>query len=121
MGSYDDPGREVYDDAGNGEGGGGVATVVKARLEGGPFDGDKGRISCDEPPPQLWAYDCGNPSCQYGSVHWCLDAIQGAKLGAEIYEHYDTDEDEGMEVYVHADPASEVDKLLESLPEPVPA
>lgn len=94
--------------------------TVKARLQGGPFDGDKGRISCDEPPDKLWAYDCGNPYCSFGRVHWELDPLTGEKLGGEIYTHDDEDEDD-MEVYVHVDPAAEIGKFLASVADPLPA
>lgn len=95
---------------------------IKAKLKGGPFDGDQGSIAAAERPETLYAYDCGNPSCPFGSVHWTTDAIEGQRLGAEIYEHSEEESTDQHEIYVYADLTVDLDNFLGTLvDEPVAA
>lgn len=96
--------------------------VVKAKLKGGPFDGDEGSMklkSGEALPEKLWAWSCGNPHCKWG-VHWTRDGVEGHSLGAEIYRH---DEAEGdVEIYVFVDVTGAIDEFLRTaVDDPVPA
>lgn len=95
---------------------------IRAKLKGGPFGGDQGEIGAPAPPEKLYAYSCGNPYCEFGSIHWVLDAAEGRRLGAEIYEHSEEESTVGCEVYVYVDITAEIDSFLRTaVDEPVAA
>lgn len=71
--------------------------MTGARLQGGPFDGDKG-VMDGEVPPKLWvrlAQDC---SC--GS---CTDWFDEPHAGSEVYRYDDEQSDGKSAVYVYTD------------------
>lgn len=78
--------------------------TVMARLVGGPFDGDEGRVRVPLP-DMLWAFACGGACtpggrCRLGGIHWARDGRPWARTSeAVIYRRGPVDD--GVQVYVH--------------------
>lgn len=87
------------------------------RLEGGPFDGDKGEAKFDgtELPERLWVMPC--KSC---GTHWFSEWVRGG----EVYNRKEVDEGARNAKYVWAtcdtEPMIE-EELAKLLDVPVPA
>lgn len=81
---------------------------MRARLEGGPHDGDHGELQLQEPPGELWTISCANrcqTPCPEGGVHWWWkrDGAEwdAGRLEAQV-EHYLYDRMEALTwVYVY--------------------
>lgn len=73
--------------------------TIDARLLGGPFCGDAGRL--DEPrPDRLWVYACGGRLCRFNGVHWAR-GCQDAPQEAIIYDRGPVED--GVQLYVFED------------------
>lgn len=94
--------------------------MTRARLKGGPFDGDRGRLTRETGvPDRLWAYRCER--CL--DVHWTPDGAFGNEIGAEPYDRSDEEDErgQGAVIYVYVDTTLDVDQLLADCSEPVAA
>lgn len=69
------------------------------KLEGGPFDGDQGRLQAPEQPERLWAFACSG--C--GGTHWTEIGADGrANRGEEyVYDREEEGDHGPFTVYVH--------------------
>ncbi len=84
--------------------------MIKVRLQGGPFDGEKAHVVEPELPERIWVRPCW----QCGS-RWCRIPVQGG----ELYRR-DSEDPNGWLVYVYTDETLG-DRVWTSERETVPA
>jgi hypothetical protein len=85
--------------------------IFNARLQGGPFDGQRrDNITIDEVPERLWV-----ERCKHCGAHWLLDKAPKATV-------YRRDEEQnGWIVYVFTDPTLGIGSPSDSAKKPEPA
>lgn len=83
--------------------------VWKVQLIGGPFDGDRGRISTRELPLRIWAWECGEAFCPVPNrIHWAHERdMVPEDAGAARYELDEQTRTCEVVAYVFPTPAGE--------------
>lgn len=104
------------------------AVPMKARLEGGPFDGDTGELMAPagvpmERPGELHTVRCRASACAKGGVHWWADRAtardDARRNHTTVYRYRFARDDAGALVYVYADLTEGGRSLLAREHEPV--